>query len=246
VSIFLTLKDMPKDPVKLWKIGFGTVSGNNLFSISTSLMGGVLIANIPQAILSYLYLAFNALYTNMFVGKEWASYIIKRKSLRVTSPIGQQRRAYWLSVPFRYAVPITILSGLFHWLASQSIFLVQITVTTTNQGVRTVSPSESISTCGFSPFAVILTTITSAVIAIGGIVIGRFEYPAGMPLAGSCSAAISAACHPPREDMDPHLRPVQWGAVTHGVKGIGDEEPIGHCSFSSLPVEPPIPGRLYA
>jgi hypothetical protein len=98
----------------LWKIGFGTVAGNNLLNTQTTLMGGVLLANSPQVALSYFYLAFNALYTNMFIAHEWTSYLNTRKTLRVTCPSGHQRSTYWLSVPFRYAIPMTVISGLFH------------------------------------------------------------------------------------------------------------------------------------
>jgi hypothetical protein len=249
VFITMSMDGMPKSPIELLKMGFGTVNGNNLLSIGTSIMGGVLLANLPQALLSYLYLAFNALYTNMFVAREWSSFIEERKPLRVTSPRGQQRSTYWLNVPFRYAVPMTIVSGTFHWLASQSIFMVQITVTETLSGSleRWINPEQQISTCGYSPSAIILTTVLGSVIAIGGVLLGRYRtYAAGMPLAGSCSAAISAACHPLVEDEDASLKPVQWGAVVQGtVKGDGTET-VGHCTFTSLPVEYPISGRLYA
>jgi hypothetical protein len=238
----LSLKGMPKDLVKLWKTGFATVNGNNLLNFGTSLLPGILLANAPQVILSYLYIALNALYTNMFVSAEWASYMETRKPLRVTSPIGHQRETYWLNVPFRYAIPMTIMSGLFHWLASQSIFKVQIVLV----DLHTRQIFDQISTCGYSPVAIILTTIVGFIIAASGVIISRFWYPAGMPLASSCSAAISAACHAPPEESGASLLPVQWGAVTHGKVGDNGEEPIGHCCFSSLPVEVPIPGRLYA
>ena len=39
------------------------------------------------------------------------------------------------------------------------------------------------------------------------------HLPKGMPLASTCSAAISAACHPPAADMEAHLLPVQWGVI---------------------------------
>ena len=39
------------------------------------------------------------------------------------------------------------------------------------------------------------------------------ETQSGMPLAATCSAAISAACHPPAGDNQAHLFPVQWGLV---------------------------------
>jgi hypothetical protein len=111
---------------------------------------------------------------------------------------------------------MTILSGVFHWLASQSLFLVQITITSTaihddstNATAHVSSGTEQISTCGFSPFAIILTTVTGTAIAIGGIAIGRIKYPTGMPLVSSCSAVISAACHRSAEDGDASLLPVQ-------------------------------------
>lgn len=241
MCIVRTLADLPKDPRKLWEIGFGKITGNNLLNVNATLGGGILLANMPQAVLSYLYLAFNALYTNMFVGKEWTTYMDARKPLRVTSPIGQQRATYWLNVPFRYAIPMTILSGLFHWLTSQSIFLVQVTILDAYER----QPYRKISTCGLSPVAIIMCTILGTIIAVGGFVMGRFRYAPGMPVVGSCSAAISAACHPLPEDTDASLMPVQWGAVTSGERS-GGGQPVGHCAFSSLPVEIPIPGRLYA
>jgi hypothetical protein len=93
LSIYLSLKGMPKDPVKLRQTGFATVRGNNLLDFSTSVLGRVLLANIPQALLSYLYIAFNGLYTSMFVPREWHNYryIHERKPLRVTSPVRLQR-----------------------------------------------------------------------------------------------------------------------------------------------------------
>ncbi|KAI4685948.1 uncharacterized protein J4E88_003785 [Alternaria novae-zelandiae] len=170
LCIALSLEGMPKDPVKLWKTGFATVNGNNLLDFSTSLIPGVLLANTPQLVLSYLYIALNALYTNMFVAAEWASYVKTRKSLRVTSPTGFQRDSYWLNVPFRYAIPMTIMSGLFHWLASQSIFKVQISIT----DMHTRKAASEVSTCGYSPVAIILTTVVGFTIAAGGLVISRF------------------------------------------------------------------------
>jgi hypothetical protein len=235
---------MPSDPAKLWRVGFGTVNGNNILEGSTSLLGGVLLANTPQVILSYLYLAFNQLYTKMCIGREWAGYLSERKPLRVTLPTGQQRGTYWLNVPFRYTIPMTILSGSFHWLASQSFFMVQITVT--NSHTRAIRRTDQISTCGYSPFAMILTMVIGTLIAVGCIAIGRLKYAAGMPLAGNCSAVISAACHPPSVDVVASLLPVQWGAVALGEDRDHGERTVGHCTFSSLPVEYPIAGRLYA
>jgi hypothetical protein len=255
---------MTRSPAKLWSIGFGTVNGQNLIPIKTSLIGGILLTNSPQVVLSYLYVTFNGLYTTMFIDQEWAMYKAQRKTLRVTAPLGQQRSTYWLSVPFRYAIPMTCMSGLLHWISSQAFFLVQIMVT--DLKTRRTDPAEQISTCGYSPLGIILGTVTMTVIALGGIIIGFFQYPAGMPLAASCSAAISAACHPPPEDVDASVKPVQWGAVsTHMSQAYQSTldpflssvdtaqaseadylEAVGHCTFTSFPVEPPLVGRLYA
>jgi hypothetical protein len=238
--MFYSLRGIPRSTSGLWKVGFGTVNSNNLMNITVSLIGGVLFANTPQALLSYLYLAYNAFYTNLFVAHEFTSYMHERKALRVTAPRGKQRDTYWLNVPFRYAIPMTVMSGLFHWLASQSIFMVQITITNDQR-----FPARQISTCGYSTMAIILLLIVATFIAGSGLVVAQRRYKAGMPLASSCSAAISAACHPPAGDVDAQLLRVQWGAVSHGV-GEGEAEVVGHCSFSSWPVEMLIPKRLYA
>lgn len=49
-----SLEGMPSEPKALWQTGFGAIRGNNLLSIRTSLLGGVLIANTPQALLPYM------------------------------------------------------------------------------------------------------------------------------------------------------------------------------------------------
>ena len=62
-----------------------------------------------------------------------------------------------------------------------------------------------------------------------------------MPIAGSCSAAISAACHRPVEDIDAGLKKVMWGVVEEM-----EDDAIGHCCFSSQPVTAPEVGKVYA
>ncbi|KAF2191949.1 hypothetical protein K469DRAFT_805231 [Zopfia rhizophila CBS 207.26] len=63
----------------------------------------------------------------MFITKEWFIYTNERAPLRVTSPVGSHRGMYRLNIPFRYAILMIVMSGAFHWLASQSIFIVRIT-----------------------------------------------------------------------------------------------------------------------
>ena len=60
-----------------------------------------------------------------------------------------------------------------------------------------------------------------------------------MPLAGSNSAAISAACHPD-EDSDVAERPLKYGVLPSA-----DSEGRKRIGFSSQEVEPLVPGEIY-
>jgi hypothetical protein len=128
------------------------------------------------------------------------------------------------------------MSGALHWLVSQSIFLARVIVRD-ETGEEDVN--GSISTGGYSCIAIISTIIVGSTIVLFGILTGLRKYKEGMPLVGSCSAAISAACHRLRNDPDASTLPVLWGAVEQ----TGD---VGHCCFSSLDVSPPVEGKIYA
>ena len=68
----------------------------------------------------------------------------------------------------------------------------------------------------------------------------KFSNQAGMPLASTCSAAISAACHQPHADNEAHLLPVQWGIIDQ------DESGRDRCSFTTFRnVARPTPGMDY-
>jgi hypothetical protein len=241
----------------LWATGIGVLNGNNLMTIETSIIGSAILANLPQALLSYLYLLFNGLVTCMLVTEEWTHYYLNRKPLRVTSPAGVQRSTYWLQIPFRYSIPLTVASFLLHWLASQSLFMVVIEVLNDDS---TRELGSRISTLGYSPVAIILTTVVGTLILFGGSALGWRRYPAGMPLAGSYSTYIAAACYPPKDDTSASILPVQWGVVQPDSK-IAASDPltgdqsqnqeqferdyVGHCSFTSFDVTEPIAGRRY-
>ena len=69
------------------------------------------------------------------------------------------------------------------------------------------------------------------------------RLPDSMPLAFTCSAAISAACHPPHPgDDEAQMCPVQWG-----VNSRDYQTGISHCAFTTArDVAPPIPGNYDA
>lgn len=223
--------------------GWGTASSLRLnFTPQSFTTRGILInsflANIPQIILSGSYFAVNRLCTSMCFTKEWNSYAASRKGLRATNPKGEQRRTHFLQLPLRWAVPLTVMSGTLHWLLSQSIFLVRLEIRDEN---GQFDASESKSACGYSA----LSTLFFALVAIGFVTVvlllWRRKIKVGIPVAAHCSLAISAACHPPPDEVKPHLKPVQWGVVRNRFGGEVD-----HCTYSSECVTAPEPGKRYA
>jgi hypothetical protein len=175
------------------------------------------------------------MYTCMAFSKEWSDFGYRRRSLRVTSPRGDQRSTYFLSLPYRYLISILSVSVATHWILSQSLFLVAIDVFDEQGNFNT---SQSILTCGFSCIAMIFLVGIGWLVFIAGVGMGLRRYREGMPLVGSCSAAISAACHPAADEPEVALVPVKWGVVS-----VADG--VGHCALSGRYVSPPITWRWY-
>lgn len=71
--------------------------------------------------------------------------------------------------------------------------------------------------------------------------LGSRKYNPGIPLAGSCSAAISAACHAPIRETNASVLPLLWGVVE-----TGQWDGVGHCAFSNCEVSVPQSGVRYA
>jgi len=209
--------------------------GHNIIPIQLSLFSTALIANLPQVLLSYIYVAFNSLFTCMLAGQEYMQYFHHRRPLRVTSPIGQQRSTYYLQLPYQYSLTLLAFSSLLSWLVAQSLFVVRVQIRDPN---NLLHPDSMISSCGYSSGAIMLTIVVGTLIVLATGATGWRKYPAGMPLVATCRGAISAACHPPLGDENAAVLPVQWGVVS--IK-----DGVGHCSYSSTLVAPPIPGQRY-
>ena len=187
---------------------------------------------------------YNSVYTCMFEAAEWARYSQDRKALRVTSPTFAQRSTYWLQLPWKCGIPLNIASSLMHWLVSQSLFLVRINAYDPFGKIileKENISSDSRSTCGYSASAIFATIIVGSFMVIALLWTGQTKYDSNIPLVGSCSSAISAACHRPSEDKDAAFGLVKWGAVRHETS-----QGPGHCCFTTFAVEEPIPGQRYA
>lgn len=219
---------------------------------SPGFLGLVLIVNIPQAILSLIYSVYNNVLSRLLLAAEYNDYAKERKPLRVSFPRGEQRSTYYLSVPYRYSIPFMLIFTLTHWLASQAVSIVQIMP----QDVQgNAIPKRVIRGIGISSFGLKLTVALGllTIVLVGAMMLRKFKS-AAMPLALNCSAAISAACHSPRDDVDAAEKPVMWGQVDVEVKSLATymgpgrpelETQCRHCSFTSKEVVDPSPSFLY-
>ncbi|WYZ34024.1 hypothetical protein EsH8_I_000300 [Colletotrichum jinshuiense] len=208
-------------------------------TLSSSLIYNVLLANTPQIIISFVYLFYNNVFTCMVFGHEYARFASFRKPLRVSRPYGQQRTTLWLQLPYRYIVPIMVTMAFLHWAVSRSIYLVQLTVFD-NNGIEL--PNSAVDGCGYSPPAIALALCLGGVLILMLIGFSLRRLDPGIPIAGSCSLAISAAAHTGSYEADAAAHPLQYGVITQaGVDELGRRR-VG---FSSTPVEPLVRDEAY-
>ena len=211
----------------LWSLGLGRVSVEMLVTLSGSGTGSfdprsasygdqvklitcVFLANLPQALLSFAFLAYNGIFTSMLMGKEWSEYALERKSLRVTLPRGMQRSTYRLQLPYTYGLPLLFLSAILHWLVSQSLFPVRIVV------IDETTKENPFTTIGYSMLGIITTFAVSGIALFISILMGFRHYDPGLPIIGSSSIAISQQCCRPIEDVAAAIKPVMWGVPKFG------------------------------
>ena len=175
----------------------------------------------------------------MASAKEWNDLGEKRKGLRVTRPEGSQRSTYFLQLPYKWAIPLLFTSGILHWLLSQSFFLVRLDLVNRE---NVIVEEASQSACGFSIMSLLIFFIVALLLvcAIGRIGLQHLEQK--MPFAASCSLVISAACHPPEQDVDAQVKEVKWGVVEEQT-----QQGYAHCSITAMPTKERalVEGMLY-
>jgi hypothetical protein len=229
-------------------LGFGAANSNMLFNDgnqkgSGGLAFSVLFANMPQVILSFVYLSLNAFVTCMLLADEYSRYEVHRRPLRVTTPAGKQRATYWLQLPYTYGLPLIAASATLHWLISQSLFLVRVEKYFEGEPDDLFfEDGNSSSAVGLSPAPMLVVVMLGTCIAAIAIGMGFRKLKGhAMPVAASCSFALAAAAHRPAEDVDAAVLPVRWGEVAE--MGTAD---VGHCCFTSQEVVSVVTGRKYA
>ena len=234
----------PSDIGSIMRMGFGVVNVNFLVTLPDmssrdGVIGHTLLVNTPQLVLSFSYFAYNAIWTQMLIAREWAQFGIRRLSLRVSLPSGQQRSNYFLTIPYMYAIPLLTISAILHWLLSQSFFLARINVNSAPPFVNT--PPAVINTVGYSLGALLMFFIVASVTVLVVMLFGIFmKLSSPIPVVAGCSLAISAACHPLNESDEMRLVPLKWGIVGESMSTDDkDGGEIKHCSFSAGEVSSP-------
>ena len=98
-----------------------------------------------------------------------------------------------------------------HWLLSQSFFLVRIDYFD-RDGNNQKDASKS--SCGVSHSS--LVTFFAVGVSLYAVVrlVGLVSMVPRLPPIGSSSLMISAACHPPADEVEPHLSNVSWRLIT--------------------------------
>ncbi|KAJ5494726.1 hypothetical protein N7463_010813 [Penicillium fimorum] len=230
------------------------LSGDGFIGINfdMSMLSYVVLANTPQLLVTISYYGYNAVITSMLAADEYSSYGVDRKGLRVTwpTPGNKQRSTYWLSVPYRYSVPMLVTFMILHWMISQAFFY-ELSVLYDSNGVK-ISGGEA-SLLGYSSTFIFLAILVGGVMMLGLGILAFKRFKSVIPLAGSCSAAISAACHPPSDEVMQMTGQdmVKWGETVSPQDGVMDhldgvEVRDAHCSFTSLDTVRPILTKPYA
>jgi hypothetical protein len=248
----------PQSFSSLLSLGLGMLSVQTIIfwplpnSGTAGFLSNALVANLPQLILSFAYFTYNALFTSMLAGLEWSQMAWQKESLRVSqNPQGEQQSSHFLQLPYRYAIPLLGFSAVIHWLISQSIYLIAVErydpqgnpvqlvqLANSYYPETTVGIEGEHYTCGWSPLAVLLVICGGVLMIAGAIVMGRRKHQPGMPLRGTNSAVIAAACHVTGEE-NIECKKLKWGVV-----GKYDTDGTGHCAFSSG--EPDFPQEGFA
>ncbi|KAI1872788.1 uncharacterized protein JN550_003662 [Neoarthrinium moseri] len=202
-------------------LGFGQASTQTTVSIGPGsgpgedlgVLKSTLLANIPQLVATYVYVACNSVLTSMLAHHEVSSYAIRRRGLRVSFPKRKtaQRDTYFLQVPYKLALPLMVTSTALHWLLSQSLFLLRVAVYGPDDKEISGRP---IATVGYSSSPVLAALGLLAFFIVGTITLSwvkRYKGAEQMPLVATCSASLAAATCPAASASDKRFLSAEQG-----------------------------------
>ncbi|KAK7952672.1 uncharacterized protein PG986_008400 [Apiospora aurea] len=208
------------------------------------------LAAAPQLLIAILYLTTNSLLTTFWLSHEMSFFSIEPQPLRVSAdPVGYQTTSLYLTLPRPISWALYVLFIAMSFVLSQAVFPAIVSTGT----ARANSPE--IVGIGFSTLALLILLALLVVLILGVLALGLRRAPAatyangeqkGNPLAlrgGSCSAVLSAKCHPAPGEPERSWRcPLVYGVV---VDAVGAQQ-VGHCAFSGVSVGSIDTGKIYA
>lgn len=139
-----------------------------------------------------------------------------------------------------------VISGLLHWLLSQSLYPVMTYgYELTPDGTPVRLKDQTVTSCAYSTTAMLLVAAALILATVFFVIVATRRLKPEMPVLEVSSWAVSAACHPPEGDNDAALKAVQWGmpvlptAQETGMEGPG-EDGGKRRSITSWEVESPL------
>jgi hypothetical protein len=206
-------------------------------------VSAMILTNLPQLAVSAIYLSLNHQLTLMVQLRDWARLASHCQALRVSDPepTSDQVSTYWLSLPYRYSIPLLLSSILLGWLVSQTLFIVKYVL---YDDLSIDDVPDPFYIMGYSTIALIFSFVFFLIISGVSVAIGFCKCTPGMPLGPSNSLIIAAACHPPETDRYAARKMVRWGAIPTQDNTQEVNSPH-HCTITSRRVEDLVEGRWY-
>ena len=207
-------------------------------STAESLAADILLSNLPQVIISFLYIFCSDVFTRMLISEDYSQFGKRPETLQVSNPSGTQRSAFLLSLPTRYGIAVLSLMALLHWFLSTVITVVRVRVFDDSLQKWTGTATTS---CGWYPIAIAECLVVGGILTLALLIFGLRRHSSDIPLAATCSAAISAACHAETEESGTEVvsRPLRYGVI--GTGGL-EKRRVG---FSCKEVQPLVEGEVY-
>lgn len=169
-----------KEPSLENTFGTATPSATMSTPFTDDTFGMILTAvlvNSPQMLLSLLYVSTTSIVSCMALCEEWSRFAIRRRGLRTSETSGDQRSTYWLSIPFRYSIPLLIIGIFHHWILSSSCFLVRFPPS--QEG----GPDDKLSNIGWGNPAGTIFCITNVLVFGAVYMVGLRRLASKMPIA---------------------------------------------------------------
>ncbi|ETS82268.1 hypothetical protein PFICI_07270 [Pestalotiopsis fici W106-1] len=242
---------VPTDPDGI-STPFGTSTSYTTFPLPTSItkVQMAVLACLPQVLLAILYMVTNSHLTTYYLSHELSLFALGPRPLRVSCDArGAQVASLYMTLPRPISWGLLAFFAAMGFVLSQAVFpdvITETSLTATANQVPVLAVAFSV-----QALVVLLALLGALMMIIVGLGLRRAPGSAlvngrerGNPLAlrgGSCSAALSAKCHPAPGENEPWTQELTWGVVSDG---LGMEDSC--CGFSALSVGAVDVGRAYA